>query len=422
GGSSGGRPNLARNEGTAGRRERKRGDGASSRVRPGGIKASAIFLALGLALEVAATVWAFQLSVDAGALEEDPDCSFDGALFQRHASLEVQEECEELGEDDATALGDDGSYFVTGDGYAFCDLTEENTASASASSTAAAAAAAATTTAEDRKDDGKTFLDLCSCESEESDLPTQCVQVALSSSSTAAAADDACYARAVDPESSYALISASSGYHKCWATSPTGGEGLAVTALVIALVGQAAEAGAGVLRVLEPLRRGTSAIATAVAVFQALGVLATGAVLAYVAGGFGDGGGDDPLISALVAAVIAVIAGVVMDGVHAASERVRGALPCLEAFGNALLWIGVATLEVLVVGYFVWQAAGDGELRSWEVLEAEVAGLLAVEALGLVALWAARVLWTRAKLLAAVEGREGPNRRESGRFGRFDSV
>ncbi|CAN0473699.1 unnamed protein product, partial [Hapterophycus canaliculatus] len=82
-------------------------------------------------------------------------------------------------------------------------------------------------------------------------------------------------------------------------------------------------------------------------------------------------------------------------------------LPYLSALGNALLWLGVAALEILVVAYFVWQAAGDGDLRSWDILADEITGLLLVEALALLALWAARVLWTRAKLLTAVEWREG---------------
>ncbi|CAM9718346.1 unnamed protein product [Ectocarpus sp. 12 AP-2014] len=61
-------------------------------------------------------------------------------------------------------------------------------------------------------------------------------------------------------------------------------------------------------------------------------------------------------------------------------------------------------MEVIVASFLVW----EGErVTTWELLRDGVIGLVTVELAGLLAMWAARFLWTRAKQLLAAKGRTG---------------
>lgn len=90
----------------------------------------------------------------------------------------------------------------------------------------------------------------------------------------------------------------------------------------------------------------------------------------------------------------------------------------LGAFGSATIWLGSATLEVVVATFLVWKAEGtvksEEDSGDWDVLTSTLASLLALEVLALVVMWTARVLWTRAKLLLLTKVRDLPMRREAG--------
>ncbi|CAN0506712.1 unnamed protein product, partial [Scytosiphon promiscuus] len=73
-------------------------------------------------------------------------------------------------------------------------------------------------------------------------------------------------------------------------------------------------------------------------------------------------------------------------------------LPYLGAFGNGLIWLCAALNEVILRIYFRY---AETLIRDFPSLAREVGGLFAVELLGLVAMWIARGLWTKAKLLRA---------------------
>ena len=221
-----------------------------------------------------------------------------------------------------------------------------------------------------------------------------------------------------------------------------GTAGLAVTALAVALTGQAVEAAVGVACLKAPPRSGGGggALLAGAATFQALGVVAVAAVLTWFLPGFT--GDDDSSVDndtttadtnatqgtwpAWAAAAIAA-AGALLEAIPAGFDPAAKKLPFLGAFGHALLWLGVAALEVLVALLLVREggegsAAGQRETLAGIVADGEVVGLMAVEAVAMLAVWAARGLWTRARLLLAVKGQEGPSRRRSAVFTRADSV
>ncbi len=212
---------------------------------------------------------------------------------------------------------------------------------------------------------------------------------------------------------------------------------LAVAALVVALSGLVIEAAVGVKLRNDPSRSRGTALVTGAAAFEALGAFGVAAVLASLPYFAGDGGGDGGAAGGsyhssaaaelwVMSAALASVGAGLMIGVTWAllPDRSAARFPYCGAFGCALIWLGLAALEVLVASFLVWAAGtaeGDRGLgRAWA---AEIIGLAALEAAALVAMWAARLLWTRARLLAAVKGREGPSRRRSsGNFRSFDTV
>lgn len=61
----------------------------------------------------------------------------------------------------------------------------------------------------------------------------------------------------------------------------------------------------------------------------------------------------------------------------------KGRLPYLGAFGNGLVWLGSAAMEVIVASFLVW----EGErVTTWELLRDGVIGLVTVELAGLLAM------------------------------------
>lgn len=222
-----------------------------------------------------------------------------------------------------------------------------------------------------------------------------------------------------------------------------GTDGVAVAALAAALSGQATEAAAGVACLKNPSRSGGTALLAGAAAFEALGVVIVATVLMWLLPGFtaddDDSTGtsttlaDSPEAWLVWAAVASAVVGVLLEAIPAVSYRVAGKVPFLGAFGHALLWLGVAALEVLVASFLVRGVAEKDSAttavgrRQRDSLAAtledgEMVGLVVVEAVALLAVWAARGMWARARLLLAVKGQEGPSRRRSSDFTRFDSV
>ena len=227
---------------------------------------------------------------------------------------------------------------------------------------------------------------------------------------------------------------------------PDGTAGLAIAALAVALSAEAVEAAVGVACLRDPSRRGGVALLTGAAAAEGIGVVAVAAMLmlflpSFAAAAPDDDTGATPRDEAWLVwmAVASAIAGVLFEAIPAGFDRAAARLPFLGAVGHALLWLGIAALEVLVAFFLVREeqggegsatsvatpAAAVGQRKTLAAVledDGEMVGLVVVEAVALVAMWIARVLWTRARLLQAVKGQEGPSRRRSSHFTRFDSV
>lgn len=219
-----------------------------------------------------------------------------------------------------------------------------------------------------------------------------------------------------------------------------GTAGVAVAALAVALSGQAAEAAAGIACLKNPPRSGGGGGGTALlvgaAAFEALGVVAVAAALLLSLPSLAAAAADSPEACLVWGAVASAVAGVLMEAIPAVARSDRDPatagreLPYLGASGHALLWLGVAALEVLVALFLVREAggraataaAGQRKTLAGVLKDGEMVGLVAVEAVALLTMWIARGLWTRARLLLAVKGREGPSRRRSSNLARLDSV
>eukprot|EP00752_Nemacystus_decipiens_P001620 g1577.t1 len=208
-----------------------------------------------------------------------------------------------------------------------------------------------------------------------------------------------------------------------------GTTGLAVAALAVALAGQAVEAAAGVACLKNPLRSGAPALLAGAAAIQGIGVVALAWALTFLLPGAASTPTHEEWVVWVVVAV--AMAGVLLEAVSVGCTHPATGLPFLGASGHALLRLGAAALEVLVALFLVREGGGEGsetaeagrrETLAAALKDGEMVGLVAVEAAATLAVWAARALWTRARLVLAVKGLEGPSRRRSANFARFDSV
>jgi len=234
-----------------------------------------------------------------------------------------------------------------------------------------------------------------------------------------------------------------------------GATALAVTALVVTLSGLVVQAAVGFAYLRSPSRSRSTALMTGAAAFEALGAFGVAAVLASLPNFAGNGGGgvngdaggekgdgsavgrsDDSsaelwMLSAALASVGVGLLAEVAWALLPSDPTDAARLPYLGAFGSAMIWLGLAALEILIASFLVWAAGAaeedGGPGRTWAALlaeDGEIIGLVVLEAVALGAMWAARLLWTRETLLAAVKGREGPSRRRSSgsSFLRFNGV
>lgn len=108
--------------------------------------------------------------------------------------------------------------------------------------------------------------------------------------------------------------------------------------------------------------------------------------------------------------VAIVIIGASAEVMAECSDRAARRLLHLGTVGNGLIWLGAASLGVVVTVFLV--ATGTGN-RDADFLAGEVARMVAVELLGVVAMWIARYLWTRAKLLKSVKRIQGAMRKSA---------
>ena len=110
------------------------------------------------------------------------------------------------------------------------------------------------------------------------------------------------------------------------------------------------------------------------------------------------------LMKIVVAAIVSTCAGVLANAEFYSSSFASDRLPYLGAFGSALIWLGVALTEVTVTLYLRWRLQGhlstnysSTDKDTWGDFGGAIVGLIALEALGLAAVLAARVAFTNAK-------------------------
>lgn len=249
------------------------------------------------------------------------------------------------------------------------------------------------------------FEDKCFCPHGNQERNIEpCLWLALSGPS-----DDACYAYHVYTNDSDGAVTEIAevvfSYYPCWSKNPEGTVELTKTSLAVALSSQFLEALAGFTYWKYTAKVTAPTLVTSI--LEALGVLAVSWVLfeipefkitKYMTGL------QLVLVVVSLTVVAIVIIGALAEVMAECSDRAARRLPYLGTVGNGLIWLGAASLEVVVTVFLV--ATGTGN-RDADFLAGEVAGIVAVELLGVVAMWIARFLWTRAKLLKSVKRIQG---------------
>ena len=349
-----------------------------------------VVLAIGLLLEMSATFWAFSQAISAGALDGDVDCGDDSSISQLYASYIIKEGCD--GQIDSDVFYNFTTYW----GGSFSDWDEYD----------------ACDNPTDTLDGVHRFQKFCSCPAGLDSLElTTCSWVALSSPS-----DSVCYAQGVFTSSSdgsiVGILDTYFFFKECWATNPSGTAALTITALVVALSSQLLEAFVG-FKYWKQTEERTAALTLAASVLEALGVVVVSSVLLSLPGFYGvsnDTSNRLPVLFWLAWTVIPmVVVGALVEVTAERYDCAAGRFPYLGAAGNGLIWLGAALLEVVVTSYLLWTGGGITDVAE---LAREAAGLFALELLALVAMWIARALWTRAKLLGALLNRlDGPLRK-----------
>ena len=352
-----------------------------------------VALGVGLALEVAATVWAFWQAVSAGALDGEVDCSDDGPLSKLYVSYLVTEQCDERIDADGLPRFTDGFNETSSptDDFSISGSFTDDLYEPSSGSTSLEEHVECDSLT-DTVDGVKKFQKLCSCYGDRLEV-TSCAWIALSSPW-----DDICYAQGVytNPSENGTVVGLMHPYDfidGCWASNPVGAMKLTIMALAIALSSQALEAVVG-FKYWKDIGKRTAALTLALSVFETLGVVAVASVLLTLPG-FSRGSGFFLLAWTIVP--IPVV-GALVEITAEYSDYATSRVPYLGAVGNGLIWFGAALLEVTVTWYVLWTGAKITDIGA---LALEAAGLFILELLGLVSMWAARCLWTRAKLMSA---------------------
>ncbi|CAM9166576.1 unnamed protein product [Scytosiphon promiscuus] len=380
-----------------------------------GINFSGVLLVVALILEVSATLWAFYQAVNAGALYGDVQCDVGSKLEVIYITEATRQQCTQLSVFE-TALLEGGPDYTFGCELDFLSVPAEA--------------------------DG--FESQCSCSSALGAYDGNCSWANITYTGSDEL-DDGCAAIPLDSDNPVAQNDSWSdkfGTSSCWAKNPAGTAKLTVTATSVALVSQVVEAVVA-RKYFQDSSRGPH-LMVAASVFEAVGVLAVSVVLVTLPsfGSSGDLHVDQQILFGLaIASGMAATLGALAE---AASGYLKLKLKresrsswetvllrmlqretardhriyYLGAFGSSAVWLGSATLEVVVATFLVWKADGivmsSNDSGDWGVLTSTLASLLAVEVLALVAMWTAKLLWTRAKLLLLTEAHESPVRRDAG--------
>ena len=310
---------------------------------------------------------------------DDVNCRNNGRLFKLYGSYLITDRCD--GQIDADAYF---TFAATSGGSFSVPYSEELVGCDNLTDTLASV---------------QTFEELCSCHDKPDPLElTSCSWAALSNP-----ADDICYAQGVTTNSSSGSLTGPLNAYQfidgCWATNPSGTSALTITALVVALSSQLLEGFVG-FNYWKDTEERAAVFTLAASVFEALGVVVVSSVLLSLPGFYGRS--EDtfyrlPVLFRLAWATIAIVTvGALSEITVESSDRAARRLPYLGAVGNALIWLGAALLEVVVTSYLLWTGAG---IRETGDIARELAGLFALELLGVVSMSIARVLWTKSKLL-----------------------
>lgn len=353
-----------------------------------GIRWAGIILAVGLVLELASTLWTFQKSLAAGALYVgDLDCSPDGRRQILHKSFLTQETCSRVNESVDIYMPRDDDYI--GDwthlDFSFpCNITDTSVGQDS-------------------------FLARCSCDGEFT-IVAPCVWYPAEADYRTDGDEDLgiCFAQPMIFNDT--LIASTSidgvylpydwgwGGDGCRPTTPPGTFQLSVTSLVVSVGSQLVEAILGFKYLMNPRR--SPALMIGGAVFEALGVAAIAGVIIFLPGFFEDDffglerTQRELVFSLTWASAATAIVGAVAEYAAELPDYWGRGRPYLGVLGNALVWLGAATLEVVVAAFQTWRVTlSPGPA----VFLNEIAGLVAMEVVALVSMWSARFLWVRSK-------------------------
>lgn len=348
------------------------------------LKHAAAFLSLGLLLEFGAAFWTLGQAVASGVFDV-PDCGVRALALYHNSRL--PENCQRL--DSSDVWFDEARTFET---FTSCSggLDDPN------------------------------IDQLCDC-SKYDKVRSGCVWAAASS--TKDAIGGLCVAvpvialTATDQEEfgttyDYLLDSSELEFQEdCTPLTPTGFGDITIALLVVSLIIGLVEAYVGYKRWKNPLQG--PGLVVAASVVEGAGLLTIWGLLMFAPHGIVRAQAEEAQVSdnqyrflVILLSLVAVltVGGTAAEIVFHRSARAHARLPYLGAFGNALIWLSSGVIEVLVTAYLVWrlqfwkgQDDDEEEESTWPVLVGAVIGLVILEAVALLAVWAARFFFARAK-------------------------
>lgn len=349
------------------------------------MKHAAAFLSLGLFLELAATFWTLAQAVASGVFG-DADCGVRALALYHNERL--PQNCEEL--DSSVVWFDETRTFET---FTSCsglnDPQIEQLCDCS------------------RFDKVRSGCAWARASSTRDEIEGLCVAVPAIALT---AADQEEFGTTYD----WLLDSSELEFQEdCRPLTPEGFGDITIALLVVSLTIGLVEAYVGYKRWRNPLLG--SGLVVAASLVEGLGILTIWGLLVFAPQGIVRSQADEAQVSenqyrflqmllGLVAVVTVV--GTLAEIVFHRSTKAHDRLPYLGMFGNALIWLGSAIIEVLVTAYLVWRlqfwknqeaAEEEEEEENWPVLVAAVIGLVVLETVALLAVWLARFFFARAK-------------------------
>eukprot|EP00752_Nemacystus_decipiens_P017769 g15931.t1 len=345
---------------------------------------AAAFLSLGLLLEFGAAFWTLGQAVASGVFDE-ADCGF-RALAVYHNSR-LPQNCQRL--DSSVVWFDETRTFET---FTSCSGGVED----------------------------PQVEQLCDC-SRYDKVSSGCVWAAASS--TKEEIEGLCLAVpviALTPDvqelygTTYDYLLDSSEFefqNECTPLTPAGFGDITIALLVVSLVIGLVEAYVGYRRWKNPLR-GSGLIVVASAV-EGGGILSVWCLLMFAPHGIVRAQAEEAQVSEnqyrflvvlLTLVAVLTVGGTAAEITFHRSAKAHERLPYLGVFGNALIWLASGVIEVLVTAYLVWrlqfwkgQDDDEEAERNWPVLVGAVIGLVVLEVVALLAVWAARFFFARAR-------------------------